>query len=424
MRSNPRAVGLAVLFGVLYFAQGIAEPTEGLIAQPVRTLLSSWQYPAAAIGQFAALIAIPWSLKPVFGLLTDFVPLFGLRRKTYLVLASGAAGSSLLWLATFPPPTGAYYWLLAGLLIPTIGVALADVVIDALMIETGRPLGQTGRLQSVQWGALYTATIATGSLGGWLSQWRLPTLGFLICGVTLLLTLPLAIWFVREERGSSPPGTAWQEVRGAWQVVTSPSLLTIAAFLLLWNFNPFSSAVLQSYMSVELGWEEQFYGHTITIQAVAAVVASVAYGMVCRQLGLARLVHLTILQGILATVGYWGLTTRTSAIVISMWVGFSYMTATLIQLDLAARLCPPRYSATVFATLMSVSNLGISLSYAAGGWLYDALGNPWGRLVAFRLLVGVGAATTAACWLLAPRLIRALQDAEADDYSSRNQPVA
>ena len=34
--------GLVLLFGTMYFVQGIAEPTEGLIAQPVRSLLKSW----------------------------------------------------------------------------------------------------------------------------------------------------------------------------------------------------------------------------------------------------------------------------------------------------------------------------------------------------------------------------------------------
>lgn len=37
---------LAPLFGAMYFIQGIAEPTEGLIAQPVRSLLKTWGHSA------------------------------------------------------------------------------------------------------------------------------------------------------------------------------------------------------------------------------------------------------------------------------------------------------------------------------------------------------------------------------------------
>ena len=80
------SLGLVLLFAAMYFVQGIAEPTEGLIAQPVRSLQRSFGYSAAAIGTFGALLAIPWMIKPLYGLLTDFVPLFGRRRESYLIL--------------------------------------------------------------------------------------------------------------------------------------------------------------------------------------------------------------------------------------------------------------------------------------------------------------------------------------------------
>ena len=39
-----------------------------------------------------ALLAVPWTIKPVFGLLSDFVPLFGSRRRNYLLLSNGRGG--------------------------------------------------------------------------------------------------------------------------------------------------------------------------------------------------------------------------------------------------------------------------------------------------------------------------------------------
>jgi hypothetical protein len=68
-------VGLGVLFGAMYFIQGIGEPSDGLIAQPVLSLLRSWQFGDAQIAQFAAVLALPWAIKPLYGLLSDFVPL-------------------------------------------------------------------------------------------------------------------------------------------------------------------------------------------------------------------------------------------------------------------------------------------------------------------------------------------------------------
>src|SRR5947209_15284293 len=81
---------LGLLFGAIYFLQGIGEPTDGLIAQPLRSLLKGWGRSAGEITAFSALLALPWTFKPIYGLLSDFVPLFGTRRKGYLILSGGA----------------------------------------------------------------------------------------------------------------------------------------------------------------------------------------------------------------------------------------------------------------------------------------------------------------------------------------------
>lgn len=91
---------------------------------------------------------------------------------------------------------------------------------------------------------------------------------------------------------------------------------------------------------------------------------------------------------------------------VTLATSFTYMTALLIQLDLAAQTCPPRAAGTVFATLMAVSNLSFSLSTAAGGWLYDLFASSWDRPTSFNILVSIGATFTAGCWLLVPWLTK------------------
>jgi MFS family permease len=101
---------------------------------------------------------------------------------------------------------------------------------------------------------------------------------------------------------------------------------------------------------------------------------------------------------------------KASAVLISIFIGFTYMTANLIQFDFAARVCPPRVAATVFALLMALSNCGMSLSILLGGYLYEFVGVWWGARISFNLLVLVGAVTTGACWLLMPWLARHAQE--------------
>jgi MFS family permease len=109
-----------------------------------------------------------------------------------------------------------------------------------------------------------------------------------------------------------------------------------------------------------------------------------------------------------STLGYWFLVGPTSALVVGLAVGFATATASMIQLDLAARICPTRIAGTVFALLMALSNAGVSLSTILGGYWYEAWSRQLGHTVAFNLLVGVGATFTAGCWFFVPALTRSL----------------
>lgn len=403
-RSN--AVRLGLLFGAIYFIQGIGEPTEGLIAQPVRSLLKNWGQTTAQIGTFMALVSLPWAIKPLYGLISDFLPLAGSRRRSYLILATAATALSLGYLYFVPPEPGATRLLLWLLVVPTVGVAFSDVVVDALMVERGQPLGLTGRLQSVQWAAMYAATVATGFLGGWLSENRCQELGFLICAAATAVSFVLAVVWVREAPSDRSAETAADAAAALGRAVRTPSVLLAAAFLFLWNFNPFSSSVQYVYMVRDLGLSEQFYGNTMSLFAAAAIIASLAYGFYCRRVPFGWLIQLSILSGVLSTLAYWGLTGKLSAVLVTVVSGLTYMTGSLIQLDLAARVCPPKAAGTVFSVLMAVSNLGIVVSTWIGGIWYDQLSAGWGQRAAFNTLVAIGAAFTAGCWLLVPWLRR------------------
>ncbi len=418
-RSRRReTIGIVLLFAMIYFVQGIAEPTEGLIAQPVRSLLKSWGYSATAIAGFGAMLASPWMLKPLYGLLTDFVPIAGMRRRSYLILSSGAATAGLLLLYLFPLPSGAFNTLLVLLLVPTVGVAFSDVVVDALMIEKGQPRGLTGTLQSIQWSAMYAGSLIAGLAGGWLSQNQRQQEGFLVCALAIGGTLILALLFVHEKRQPrvSDNLVLTKRFRSAskelLRVARTPAVTIAGAFLFLWSFNPFSMSVLYLYMTKHLAISEQAYGFSVSMLSLGAIGGSLAYGAYCRRVPLSTLIHLAIASGVISTLAYCGVQGPKSAAVVSVFVGLSYMTGSMVQFDLAARACPIHAAGTTFAMLMSLSNLSLSLSAALGGWLFDRWAGDWGETTAFRLLVLAGAMSTSLCWFLVPWIYRSMKYSE------------
>ncbi|HRA90434.1 MAG TPA: MFS transporter, partial [Planctomycetaceae bacterium] len=390
--SRAAMLHLGLLFALMYFVQGLAEPTEGLIAQPVRSMLGRWDKSPGEIAHFMAIIAAPWAIKPIYGLIIDFVPLLGSRRRNYLLLATLATAISLMWLAVAMPRKGATNELLMLLFIPTLAVAFSDVVVDALMVEKGQPLGMTGRLQSIQWGSMYAATVLAGSLGGWLSENQRQELGFLICGAGAVATFFAALFWIRDTPTLSPktpeilsssdsaeqpdtpptglPDSARSRLGIMRRTLISRPFLIAAAFLFLWNFNPFCSTVQQHHMTQTLKLSEQEYGHTYSLFSLGSIGSCLIYGLLCRVIPARWLIHLAIIAGVLATLMYLLATGTRSAYAVSAIAGVAYMLGSLIQMDVAARMCPPVIAGAMFAMLMSVSNIAVILSTSLGGWLY------------------------------------------------------
>lgn len=405
-RRRPPGSGLAkayTFFAALYFIQSVGDPSAGLIAQPVRSLLRSWGESPASLAALMALVAIPWSIKPALGLLSDFVPLLGSRRRNYLLLANGMAAVSLLLLALVPlSPENR--WLIFALLLPTsLGIALGDVIVDALMVEKGQPLGLTGRFQSIQWAAANAALLLTGVFGGYIAANKLQSLAFAICAALWMLAFAVAWRFAGEDQDEQLSAQGFRETRAALLgVLREPLFLAICALLTLWSFNPVWGSVLYLHMTEGLGFSEQSFGNVTSAFFAGSLIGSIGYGIYCRSVRLSTLLHLSILAAIASNAIYWQVSSLTRAYVVSAIAGFAYMTGTLIQLDLIARVIPARAAASSFAFVMALTNLAASASEAFGGWLFEAGREAYDQRTAFSLAVSASVVTAMSCWLVVP----------------------
>ncbi len=395
-------------FASLYFVQSVGDPTSGLIAQPVRSLLRQWGESPAALGALMALLALPWTLKPLFGLLSDFVPLFGSRRRSYLLLANCVAAGSLFLLA-FVPLSSGNRWLLFALLLPTtLGIALGDVIVDALMVEKGQPLGLTGRFQSIQWAAANAALLLTGVLGGYVAEQNLQSFAFAVCAALWVFACFMTWVYARDRHEEHLDAASLRETGAALLgAFRNPLFLAVCALLTLWSFNPVWGSVLYLHMTEGLGFSEQNFGNVTSAFFAGSLIGSIGYGFYCRSVRLSTLLHLSILAATVSNAVYWQLSSLTSAYVVSIIAGFAYMTGTLIQLDLTARIIPVRAAATIFATVMALTNFAGTGSEAVGGWLFESARNSYGRDAAFSLVVAISVAAAMGCWLLIPALRRA-----------------
>jgi hypothetical protein len=405
-------IGLACLFGLFYFIQGVNETATGLVNQPFLSLLERWGSSAGEITGFVALLGVPWCLKPIFGLVSDFVRFAGYRRKSYLIATSLATCACFLGLYLLPLSAGGRHLLLFGLFVPTLAVTFADVVLDALIIEHGQPRGITGRLQSVRWGASYAAMILTGHLGGKLCQAGHQRTAFLICGGLAAVGFFLSVLMVREPRHVVVEEDLPALKTALLESLRSPSVIVTGLFLFAWHFNPFTQSVLYLHVMKTMNFSksmgEAAYGNSMSMLAIGSILACACYGVYCRRVPMRWMVPGAIVTGVISNLLYFLLVGQKSLDVVSVAVGFTYMTANMVQCDLAARVCPVRAAGTVFGLFMALCNISTLLSIWFGGLLYQWAVEQYGGQQAFQLMLLVGSGFIASSWFVARRLPREL----------------
>jgi MFS family permease len=428
-RLNPfktrEARRLAFLFGVVYFAQGMWY----LPNQTITILLKDRGLTAGQVADFFLISTIPWLIKPLYGLLSDFVPLFGRRRQSYFILTSGLAGFASLVLAsgasiaegpietvTFAlPVVGTMrFTLIAGVGLFTLmafGLAFTDVLTDAMMVEHGRPRGLTGAFQSVQWACITVASVLVGLLGGYLAEYRSLQTAFLLAAAFPVVSLLMGVFLVREPPSRFDAAAIRATSRAIREALAHRDMWVVAGFILFWTFSPSFGPAFLYYQTDALKFSQQFIGVLGSLAAIAGVVGAAIYAPLSRRLPLKSLINGSIGAGVVATLAYLVYRGTASALLIDITFGCVGMITQLALLDLAAKSCPRRVEATFFALLMSVYNGGTQLSQNVGARLYDALG--------YTPLVLISAALTAAAWLLVPLVridrieARAREEAEA-----------
>jgi len=384
---------LAVFFAAVYVVQGFAEPKAGIAAQPIFFLLKDeLRLGAAETATFLALVGIAWNVKPLYGLLSDLVPLAGYRRRSYLLATTAMA--ALGWLVLGLLPGYPYGLTLAILALTGLGLAFTDVLCDAVMVEEGKPRGLTGRFQSIQWGAIYTAAVIAGVGGGYLSAYVSYSRTFLLVALFPALSFAASAYAVREPRTRFDRATVTTTLGALRAGARSGPLGRAAAFIFLWNFSPSFGTPLEFYMVDVLGISKVQLGILATLGSGASVAGAFLFGRYLRGWPLRRLLNLAVAIGVAGTLAYYGLVGWWSAVGLAVTVSLATMVALLATLDLAARAVPTHAEGTFFAALMSVNNIATTGSVWLGGQLYD--------LVGLSSLIAISATTTAACWLLVP----------------------
>lgn len=396
---EPSAEFIAIL--TVYFVQGIL----GLARLAVSFFLKDeLGLSPAEVSTLFGIVALPWIIKPVFGFVSDGLPIFGYRRRPYLVL-SGLLGSiSWVSLATVVhTPMAATLAITLG----SLSVAVSDVIVDSLVVERARAesQGEAGSLQSICWGASSLGSLITAYFSGLLLQHFTTRTVFWITASFPLIVSAIA-WLIAESRVSAPPDLSRfkNQLGQLRKAVTQKAIWLPTAFLFIWQATPSADSAFFFFTTNELGFEPEFLGRVRLVTSFASLVGvwlfqrflktipfRVIFGwstVLSAVLGMTTLLLVTHTNRALGIDDHWF--SLGDNLILTVMGQIAYMPV----LVLAARLCPAGVEATLFALLMSITNLAGILSYQIGAVLMHMLGITQTNFDSLWLLVVIANVTT------------------------------
>ncbi|QIR39315.1 folate/biopterin family MFS transporter [Tolypothrix sp. PCC 7910] len=382
---EPSAELIAIL--TVYFVQGILGLARLAVSFFLKDeLLLSPTQVSALLG----IVALPWIIKPVFGFISDGLPIFGYRRRPYLILSGILGTISWVSLATLVHTTWAATLAIA---LGSLSVAVSDVIVDSLVVERARAESQAdaGSLQSICWGASAFGGLITAYFSGWLLEHFSTHTVFLITAVFPLLVSAVA-WLIAESpvnksAENSPQNNSVSikhQLSQLRQAVTQKAIWLPTAFVFIWQATPTADSAFFFFTTNELHFAPEFLGRVRLVTNLASLVGiwifqrflkslpfRVIFGwstVLSAALGMTMLLLVTHTNRALGIDDHWF--SLGDSLILTVMGQIAYMPV----LVLAARLCPPGVEATLFALLMSVSNLAGMVSYEFGAIIMHWLG--------------------------------------------------
>jgi MFS family permease len=397
---DKRAISrLLVFFALVYVVEGLGQ-IVGLVSQPLNYYLKEVQgWTPVQVTAFVTLFNVPWIIKPVYGLISDFVPLFGYRRKSYLIIANVTAIGGYFWITRLTAPSD----LAVALMLTAYAMAISSTLCGAVLVENGQRLHESGTFVNQQWLWFNIAAMAAAVLGGQLVQHLAPASALHIAAA-IVAVAPLSVivgtWFLIDEKRSPANAQGMREtLHGLVATFKRRELWVVAVFMFLYYFSPGLSTPLYYHMTDDLKFSQAYIGILGSIASAGWVAGALLYRRFFDGLTLKHLLNLSIALGTLTTAAFLLLSSEASAAIINFCAGFSAMLATVATLTLAADFCPPRAEGFSFAVLMSIINLAGTLADNVGSFLYSHLFHN-----TLSPLVLISAGFTAFAFLLVPLL--------------------
>ncbi|EFA68559.1 folate/biopterin family MFS transporter [Cylindrospermopsis raciborskii S07] len=342
------------------------------------------------VSAILGIVTLPWMIKPLFGFVSDTFPIFGYRRRPYLILSGILGAASWIALATLVDST---WKATITVTLSSLAIAVSDVIVDSLVVERARleSHSKAGSLQSLCWGATALGSFLTAYFSGLVLEYFTTKTVFLITALFPLL-ISLVAWFITEtsvyqeesQQDRSKSVSIRTQTQQLLQAFRARAVLLPTLFIFIWQCTPSGESAYFYFFTNELHFQPEFLGRIHLFTSLASLVGIWIFQRFLKNVPFQNIFTWSILISVLLRMTMLILITHTNRAlgINDRWFSFgdSLIIAAMGQIAfmptmiLAARICPLGIEATLFAVLMSVFNLGGLVSRESGALIMYWLG--------------------------------------------------
>ncbi|GMH77968.1 hypothetical protein TL16_g07606, partial [Triparma laevis f. inornata] len=382
----------------IYLTQGLLSLTS---LSRTFLLKDSLHLDPATATALSGIFVLPWTIKPLYGIISDTFPILGSKRKVYLLLAGIGASLANLGLS-FPElrsvfgPENQVAIVVAFSIFASGCIAVTDVVADSIVVEETRKVEGINNnedktagpnLQSLCWGSAAVGGILSAYSSGQLIETIGPEGVYRYASILPLLVAGVS-YFIEEERSRKASLAAhlvekpFEEVKSKLgdlkKAFSDSKVWKPTLFLFLWQATPSCDGAFLYFLTDEVGFGPEFLGKVKLVTSLAGLIGVVVYnrflsnapiklmlkwcsiiGAILGSTQLILITHTNELLGIPNDLFVYG-----DDVILTVLGQVAFM-PTLV---LAAKLCPVGVEGTLFALLMSIYNLaGITGSEVGAG---------------------------------------------------------
>lgn len=345
-----------------YFTFGIAMSFPGISTQ--FTMIEKLHFSPSHMTYAYGFIALPWCLKPLYGFITDTVPIVDWGKRRPYICGAGLLSSFLYVYIPHYMHNGKEFTL--ALTLTSLCICFADVCADSILVSLEKKETIKGQHQTSCWTFRALGTACGAFLGG-LCYKTYGAVAVYRLTATFPFIMALIVWDLPKFEKVNP-----YVIKGLLRSIYEARML-VMLFLFI-SISPGYGVFYTYYLKQQLGYTPTEFSWINLCASMSYLFAVIFYKKYLLQMSKTRIIIIAITGSFLLRVAQLFVITGYIpyfSVVLLDSVAESFFDELIIMplIILSASMCGDGVEATLYALLMSISNFSGFLSTELGGWI-------------------------------------------------------